>query len=234
MRHHVRFFKGLSGGIGNGDGDWRLELASELDVEPLAYIRTSDGFLTSIHDIVPGELVPGSEGVGSEDDSVRHHVRFFNPASNRNQISRLRVINTAGVDNTTEGEDEDGTATGTWDGKAFSCTFSNIEHVRGGSGLDILVGGHGDDTFSGGGELDLFVEVGASGNDTIVDFSEEDDDVLYFTDPFGDHGLTHADIIAAARQDGGDVLIDLTRYGGGTIRLKNFSIDRLDAEDIRL
>ena len=134
----------------------------------------------------------------------------------------------------TEGEDEDGTATGTWDGKAFSYTFSNIEHVRGGSGLDILVGGHGDDTFSGGGELDLFVEVGASGNDTIVDFSEEDDDVLYFTDPFGDHGLTHADIIAAARQDGGDVLIDLTRYGGGTIRLKNFSIDRLDAEDIRL
>ena len=134
----------------------------------------------------------------------------------------------------TEGEDEDGTATGTWDGKAFSYTFSNIEHVRGGSGLDILVGGHGDDTFSGGGELDLFVEMGASGNDTIVDFTEDDDDVLYFSDPFGDHGLTHADIIAAARQDGGDVLIDLTRYDGGTIRLKNFSIDRLDAEDIRL
>ena len=92
--------KGLSGGIGDGDGDWRLELASELDIEPLAYIRTSDGFLTSIHDIVPGEFVPGSEGLSSVDDSVQHHVRFFNPASNRNQVSRLRVINTAGVDNT--------------------------------------------------------------------------------------------------------------------------------------
>ena len=92
--------KGLSRGLGDGTGDWRLELDTSLDIEPLAYIRTSDGFLTSIHDIVPGELVPGGEGVGSEDDSVRHHVRFFNPASNRNQISRLRVINTAGVDNT--------------------------------------------------------------------------------------------------------------------------------------
>ena len=92
--------KGLPGGVGAGTGDWRLELATSLDIEPLAYIRTSDGFLTSIHDIVPGEFVPGSEESGSVDDSVQHHVRFFNPASNRNQISRLRVINTAGVDNT--------------------------------------------------------------------------------------------------------------------------------------
>ena len=92
--------KGLSRGLGDGSGDWRLELDTSLDIEPLAYIRTSDGFLTSIHDVVPGELVPGSEGLGSDDDSVQHNVRFFNPASNRNQISRLRVINTAGVDNT--------------------------------------------------------------------------------------------------------------------------------------
>ena len=133
----------------------------------------------------------------------------------------------------TEGEAEDGTATGTWDGKAFSYTFSNIEHVRGGSGLDILVDGPGDDTFSGGGGTDLFL-VGRSGNDTIVDFSEEDNDLLFLeNDLVKDHGLTHADVIAAARQDGEDVLIDLTRYGMGTIRLRYFDINHLSSGDIR-
>ena len=90
---------GLSAGIGDGRGDWRLELRTDLDIEPLAYIRTRTGFVTSMHDIVPGEFVPGAEGGGSGDDSVRHHVRFFNPGSATNKVSRLRVINTAGVDN---------------------------------------------------------------------------------------------------------------------------------------
>lgn len=88
--------KGLSGDLGNGEGDWRLELTSELDIEPLAYIRTSTGFLTSMHDVVQPEYVPGTPGV---DDFVRHQVRFFNPGRNSKQASRLRVINTAGVDN---------------------------------------------------------------------------------------------------------------------------------------
>ena len=89
--------KKLYGGVGDGTGDWRLELATSLDVEPLAYIRTSDGFLNSIHDVVPGEFVPESAG---SNDSVQHHVPVFNPGSDRAAISRLRVINTSGVDNT--------------------------------------------------------------------------------------------------------------------------------------
>ena len=32
--------KGLSGGIGPGEGDWRLELSSELKMDVLAYVRT--------------------------------------------------------------------------------------------------------------------------------------------------------------------------------------------------
>ena len=88
--------KGLSAGLGDGDGDWRLELTSELDIEPLAYIRTSAGFLTSMHDVVQPEYVPGTPGV---DDYMRHQVRFFNPGRNSKQVSRLRVINTTGIDN---------------------------------------------------------------------------------------------------------------------------------------
>ena len=72
--------KGLTGATGTGDGDWRLELTSQLDVEVLAYIRTEDGFLTAMHDTVP-------VGGGS------HRVAVFNPGSNERQLSRLRLIN---------------------------------------------------------------------------------------------------------------------------------------------
>ena len=73
--------KGLPTGTGPGSGDWRLELSSHLDIEVLAYIRTSDGFLTAMHDLVP----PGEDG--------RHRVAIFNPGKNTNQVSRLRLIN---------------------------------------------------------------------------------------------------------------------------------------------
>ncbi len=74
--------KGLSGSTGPGTGDWRLEFESELDIEVAAYIRTKDGFLTAMHDLV---IV--------EDRTGAHHVPVFNPASNTAQRSRLRLIN---------------------------------------------------------------------------------------------------------------------------------------------
>ena len=89
--------KGLSQGTGAGEGDWRLELSSALDVEVLSYIRTKDGFLTAMHDVVPSS-------------ETGHRVAIFNPGSNPNQVSRLRVVNpgtkTARV--SIEGLDDDG------------------------------------------------------------------------------------------------------------------------------
>ena len=72
--------RGLAGGTGAGQGDWRLELTSDLDIEVLAYIRASDGFLAPVHDVAPstGNL---------------HRVVTFNPASDDDQVSRLRLIN---------------------------------------------------------------------------------------------------------------------------------------------
>ena len=78
--------KGLSGRLGNGQGDWRLELVSELDLEPSAYIRTPDGFLTAMH------AVARSAEVGGE---TVHQVPVFNPGNNPNQVSWLRVANLA-------------------------------------------------------------------------------------------------------------------------------------------
>ena len=82
--------EGLWPGIGAGIGDWRLRLSSSLDIEVLAYNRTDDGLVTSMHDLVPytevmrpgaGEMVEG------------HHVPVFNPATDINEVGRLRIIN---------------------------------------------------------------------------------------------------------------------------------------------
>ena len=74
--------KGLSGGVGDGEGAWRLVLTSDLDIEVLAYVRTADGFVTAMHDSVPARR-------------GRHRVPVFNPASNRDQVSLLHVINSS-------------------------------------------------------------------------------------------------------------------------------------------
>ncbi len=76
--------KGLNGSTGAGEGDWRLELTSGLDIEVLSYIRTPDGFLTAVHDVAPVE-----DGL--------HRVATFNPGSNRNQASVLRLVNAGAV-----------------------------------------------------------------------------------------------------------------------------------------
>ena len=69
-------------GLGPAPAIGRLEMhADDLDIEPLAYIRTtSDGFLTSIHDVVA-------------EAAIGHRVPIFNPAKNTNQESWLRLIN---------------------------------------------------------------------------------------------------------------------------------------------
>jgi len=89
--------KGLSAGVGTGEGDWRLRLTSLLEIEVLAYIRTDDGFLTSMHDLMP------ASGAG-------RRAPFFNPGSNENQFSMLRLVNDFGeeVEVLVTGIDDDG------------------------------------------------------------------------------------------------------------------------------
>ena len=72
--------KGLSGGSGRGSGDWRLEVESAADLTALSYIRNLDGFLTPMRNVPPTET-----GVWD--------VPIFNPASNLNQASSLRIAN---------------------------------------------------------------------------------------------------------------------------------------------
>ena len=80
--------KGLSG-VGAGTGHWRLVLTSSLDIQPLAYVRTTDGsFLTRIDDVEAQ-----AEGSGN-----RYIVHFFNPGSAWKKVSYLRLINPGSAD----------------------------------------------------------------------------------------------------------------------------------------
>ncbi len=91
--------KGLSGGVGDGEGDWRLELTSTLDLQVLGYVLTTDGFLATMHDVVPG----------TED---AHRVPFFNPGRNQGLASQLRLVNSGAeaVEVSIEGIDARGDA----------------------------------------------------------------------------------------------------------------------------
>ena len=94
--------KGLSGRTGSGDGNWRLVLTTDLEIEHLAYIRTEDGFVTNMHEVA----------AETEAGSNRYHVPFFNPGSNTTQESKLRLINPGSGDASIEitGVDDKGRA----------------------------------------------------------------------------------------------------------------------------
>ena len=74
--------KGLEGATGPpANGAWRLALTGPAAVRVMAIARArGDGLLTSLHDAVPA-------------DGGAHRVLFFNPAENRKQVSRLRLVN---------------------------------------------------------------------------------------------------------------------------------------------
>ena len=83
--------KGLSAGVGDGAGNWRLELTARFPIDARAYVRTTDGFLASIHKVAAEAAAEAETAQGM---AVRYHVPIFNPGDNDIQQSRLRVINT--------------------------------------------------------------------------------------------------------------------------------------------
>ena len=124
--------KGLAGATGAGEGDWRLVLTSELDIDVLAYTRTNDGFLTPIRDAAPWE-------------NGGHRLAIFNPGSNRKQESLLRLVNIGEVDAAVAVTGTDGVgATGTVTvdvpaGTARTYTASELESGSA-TGLDGSLG----------------------------------------------------------------------------------------------
>ena len=67
--------------LGSGTGNWRLKFTSDLNIDIGGFFRNTDGFVNSLHEVV------------DSDQNLTHSVVFFNPASNTNQVSRLRIVN---------------------------------------------------------------------------------------------------------------------------------------------
>jgi len=79
--------KGLVGFLDNGTGTWRLLFDSDVDLAVSGLFRNATGFVNNVHN------------TAEEVDGLRHDVPFLNPASNTNQVSRLRLINTSSASN---------------------------------------------------------------------------------------------------------------------------------------
>ena len=80
--------KGLVGSAGTGTGDWRVEVVSNrLSVEVHSFVRTLDGFLTSM-----GEI-PSAYTLSSQPNLLFFDLPIVNPARNTKQISKLRITN---------------------------------------------------------------------------------------------------------------------------------------------
>ena len=131
---HGNVEKGLAGRLGVGEGDWRLEVVSELELMALSYVQTADGFLASLHDVAPV----------AEDGG--HRVVFFKPGSNRWQVSKLRLVNDgeraasvriAGIDD--RGVDSGPVTLTAPAGSALTFTSAELE-----TGSDRLAGSLGD------------------------------------------------------------------------------------------
>ena len=78
--------KGIESGIGSPtQGDWRLDVETALHVRVLSFIRTNDGFLTAMHDVLPSVRLSDGQRIMP--------ARTFNPGSNTSQVSKLRLVN---------------------------------------------------------------------------------------------------------------------------------------------
>lgn len=130
--------KGLTGAFGNGSGKWQFLISSFLDLETSSNVRTPDGFLTNLTDIVP-----------SPAPNV-YEIYFANPGSNLLQQSFLRFVNKSDATGTVTitGRDDNGDAA---PGGALSFTlgpnqsknFNSLDYELGNTGKG-LSGALGD------------------------------------------------------------------------------------------
>lgn len=132
---HGNAGEGLTGHLCDGQGKWQLHVWSNKPVEVIGLIRTPDGFLTSLTDVVPKV-----NGV--------NHVYFANPASNITKQTFLRIVNTtselgsvtiSGVDDV--GKASSGTVTFSLTAnEAKQITIQDLENGNSSNGLSGTLG----------------------------------------------------------------------------------------------
>ena len=102
---------------------------------------------------------------------------------------------------------------------------AGADRLFGGAGDDELRGNGGDDVLEGGDGADRFIFGHSNGDDTILDFTDNEDLIdLSEIDLSGFDDLTLS-------SDSNGVTIHMTTSGGGSILLEGFDIANLDASD---
>jgi len=79
--------KGLRGGTGAGEGDWRVEVTSVLNLEVQGLIRSSGGLL---------QAVRGTTGRARPEGGMRYEAPLFHGGAHAGQESELRLSNDGG------------------------------------------------------------------------------------------------------------------------------------------
>ena len=143
------------------------------------------------------------------------------------------LVGGEGNDTLSGGGDQDFVNSGAGDDYLYGGT--GHDHMWGGTGSDTLDGGAGDDHLLGDNSLasnetgyaDTFVFQQGHGHDQIGLFKDGVDkiDLTAFTDitSFGDLTITTQD---------NEVVIDLSAYGGGTIRFEANTVDNIEIGDL--
>jgi serralysin len=201
----------LSGGNGSdklrgGSGDDRLSGDIGYDtLEGGAGNDTLDG--GAGHDLLEGGAGDDSLSGGTEDDMIK------------GGSGRDILYGGDGRDSLEGGE-----------GKDILWGDAGADRLRGGSGDDLIVGGAGDDRLHGGTGNDIFAFGRDSGRDVISDFvaGKGAGDMMDLS-AFGTAFDSFAEILAAARDVGGDAVISLD--AATSITLTKVSIASLAADD---
>ena len=129
--------KGLPAGVGYGDGDWRLELRSALDLDVSAYVRARD---------VGHGLVSGMSAMAPE-AYAQHRVMTFDPGNDTGRASKLRLLNPGSkvARALIEGTDDSGaTASVAVTVPAGSSRDFTAAALEAGDGDGVVAGGLGD------------------------------------------------------------------------------------------
>jgi Ca2+-binding RTX toxin-like protein len=173
-----------------------------------------------------GTWTPGP-GATSGDDT---YVGDDSDDSFINGLDGNDTLSGAGGDDSLNGGNGDDTLTGGAYDDVID-TGNGNNHVYGGAGNDIIKSSGGQDTLSGGLGNDAFVVRAGEGNDTVTDFSPNavsNNDVIDLIG-FGASFDTFAEVMAAASQNGSDVVIDFD--AGQHLTLQNLNLGDLTAAD---
>lgn len=176
--------KGITGAFGNGVGNWRIDVFSSHPILLGAYMRTQNGFLTQMDALVP--TVHG----------LSHVVPMFNPASNTDKVSKIRLINISNETNTftisgidDSGQQSNGTVTIDIQGlSSQTFTAQDLEFGREDKGIEGKLG-------DGAGKWIL--DITSTKKSRLMSFMETDGGYLTNLSSFGNKGRVSTNLFCS-------------------------------------